>query len=121
MQQLLATEYREREVHMGHRDLIPSMKPIVGGVKLSSILGVTLNVALSALVLVGDEFDETDLTTATLFEDADGKLWRVPEPTWFELRNFASYVLQPASTSLTRVVKASISLELEHRAAGAST
>ena len=44
---LLATQYNDCEVRMGHKDLIPSLIPIPGDVLHSSIRAVRLNVCLS--------------------------------------------------------------------------
>ena len=72
MAALLFTQYNKREVMFGHHDLVPSLKRIDGGVKRSQIKCVIANVALSAVVLVGNGYANSYLTTATLFEDTNG-------------------------------------------------
>ena len=42
---MLSADYREREVMTGHRDLIPSFKPIAGGVLRSKIKRIIVNVS----------------------------------------------------------------------------
>jgi hypothetical protein len=68
VQQLLQQPYREREVQMGHKDLIPSMMRIEGGVERQQITRVRINVALSLLVLIANDVEPDDVTTATMFQ-----------------------------------------------------
>ena len=42
-------------------------------------------------------------------------------PTWYELVEFASFLLRPLSTSLSEASKAALSVEIEQRAAGSVT
>ena len=112
--------YREREVLMGHCDLIPSMRPIVGGVALDCITRCFLNTGLHTLVFLSDISPKL-LTTATLYEDGDGQLHRILQPSWATtLANVKSFLCTDVE-HLSSVAASALSRQLELRAAGADS
>ena len=82
----LAQPYWQRDVLMGHRDLILSLKPIEGGVAKASVTRLIFVVDLQgAPILVGGPVATANVYTMSVVEGADGRLHRIEAATFAEV------------------------------------
>ena len=120
-ERLVAPSYHAREVLIGHRDLILSCRPVEGGVPFQDIVDIQVNVNFDMIPFLDKDIAAAAMSTATLGVATDGQLFRLDAPTMYENLQTARSLLCPACNQLETVAKATISRELEARAAGSET